>query len=442
MQSDVGPDLFGASHALSVAVPLRLRLRFMGYVNLIPAPAAAGGTQFRSHVSVHSRCDGARILIMTMCLEILFWLGSFVAIYSYLLYPLWLSLVPATAVPTFTSAGLPSVTVIIAARNEKPRIADKLQNTLQLAYPEHLLEILVASDASDDGTDEIAASFAQRNVTVVRSPLRQGKEHAQSLAIAAARGSILVFTDAATRLGAQSLNLIADNFRNPSIGAVSSEDQLLSANGEVRGEGAYVRYEMWLRRLESRAAGLVGLSGSCFAVRREVCRSWRSDTPSDITVALLCARNRLRAVSDGRVIGAYQDLSDESAEFSRKKRTIVRGMTAVWELRESLNPFRYGLFALQVWSHKVFRWLVPIGMALAFSAGALLAPRHAMYRYLFLLQLLLYAFAALAWASRRFRNFMPLRIALYFVLANLATAAALWDFLRGVRIVTWDPSKR
>jgi Glycosyl transferase family 2 len=380
---------------------------------------------------------------MIQALEILFWIGSFIAVYSYLLYPLLLTLLQRRTPPARDKGGaLPSLTVIVTARNEQGRIAEKLENTLALDYPDQLLDVLVASDASSDATDEIVTRFEARRVQLVRSPERKGKEHAQWLAIQAATGSILVFTDTATRLRPDALRLLAEDFANPDIGAVSSEDELASVDREVRGEGAYVRYEMALRRLESRVAGLVGLSGSCFAVRKVICAHWRTDTPSDITAALLCAQSGLRAVSDDRVKGVYQDLKEESKEFERKKRTIIRGMTAVWELRESLNPFRYGLFALQVWSHKIFRWLVPIGLLLALGCSVALARDSTLYRYLFLLQVAGYAAAALAYLSVGARRVMPMRIALYFVLANAATAAAMWDFLRGVRIVTWNPSQR
>jgi hypothetical protein len=375
---------------------------------------------------------------------LLFWVGGLIAFYSYLLYPLVLLLLKRQASTTGgTGTGTPpTITVIITARNEQARIAEKLENTLAMEYPQGSFDILVASDASSDATDEIVAGFASRDVHLVRSPERKGKEHAQWLAIQAARGDILVFTDTATRLRPDALRLLARNFSDAMIGAVSSEDELVSGDGEVRGEGAYVRYEMALRRLESRVAGLVGLSGSCFAVRKAVCARWRTDTPSDITVALLCTQCGLRAVCDEQVKGRYQDLKDESKEFERKKRTIIRGMTAVWELREALNPFRYGLFSLQVWSHKILRWLVPVGLLLALGSSAVLARDSEIYRALFALQLAGYAAAGLAYISGSARKIMPLRIALYFLLANLATAAALWDFLRGVRIVTWNPSQR
>ena len=380
---------------------------------------------------------------MTQVLETLFWIGAFIAVYSYLVYPLVLVQLQRRAAPSRPASGPPpTITVIITARNEQVRIAEKLENTLAIEYPDNLLNILVASDASEDATDDIVRSFSSRRVQLVRSEERKGKEHAQWLAIQAATGSILMFTDTATRLRPDVLRLLAEDFADPDIGAVSSEDELTSKDGEVRGEGAYVRYEMALRRLESRVAGLVGLSGSCFAVRKSVCAGWRTDTPSDITTALLCARSGLRAISDERVKGAYQDLKDETKEFQRKKRTIIRGMTAVWELRESLNPFRYGLFAMQVWSHKVFRWLVPVGMILTLATSAALASSSTLYRGLFLLQVAGYAAALLAYLFGGARKLMPLRIALYFVVANIATAAATWDFLRGVRIITWNPSQR
>ena len=379
---------------------------------------------------------------MTSALVILFWTGIFITFYSYLLYPLLLSWLQRRTPARAQSGAQAAITVIITARNEARRIAEKLENTLALDYPRELLEIVVASDASTDATDEIVTRFADHRVRLVRSEENKGKEHAQWLAIQTATTPLLVFTDTATRLQPGALRILAEDFNDPQVGAVSSEDELTSPNGEVRGEGAYVRYEMALRRLESNAAGLVGLSGSCFAVRRSVCERWRTDTPSDITTALLCAQAGLRAISESRVKGSYQDLKDESKEFGRKKRTIIRGMTAVWELRESLNPFRYGLFALQVWSHKVFRWLVPVGMVLAIATSAALARDSALYRLLFLVQVAGYFAAVLAQLSLAARRLMPLRIALYFTVANLATAAAMWDFLRGVRIVTWNPSQR
>ena len=308
---------------------------------------------------------------MICVLELLFWCGTILSIYSYALYPVLLRMVVVVRPRSvaFPTVELPRLCVIIAVHNGGKSLVEKIEDTLRLDYPRELREIVIASDCSSDDTDEIALRYRAQGVTLVRSSDRKGKEHAQLLAIKATTSPLLVFTDVATRLAPDALATLVASFHDPSVGAVSSEDELVSSSGQVRGEGAYVRYEMALRRLESRCAGLVGLSGSCFAVRRELCAHWRIDTPSDITVALLCAQSGSRAISNGLVKGRYEDLKDASKEFYRKKRTIIRGMTAVWELRESLNLRKHGLFAFQVWSHKILRWLVPLGLILSFTAN-------------------------------------------------------------------------
>ena len=182
----------------------------------------------------------------------------------------------------------PLVTLIVACRNERARIAHKLDNALAVSYPR--LEIVVASDCSDDGSDDIVASYAGRGVRLARSPERRGKEYAQGLAIEQARGEIVVFSDAGTDLPPDSIDHIVEDFADPRVGAVSSEDTFVSADGSVVGEGLYVRYEMWLRRLESRVGSLVGLSGSFFAVRRPVLSRWDAAIPSDFASAINTVR--------------------------------------------------------------------------------------------------------------------------------------------------------
>ncbi|MBX5461124.1 MAG: glycosyltransferase [Steroidobacteraceae bacterium] len=335
---------------------------------------------------------------------------------------------------------LPSITLIIACRNEAGRLRHKLDNVLALDYPD--LEILVASDASDDASDDIVREYASKGVQLVRSEQRRGKEYAQGLAINVARGEILVFSDAGTDLPADSMKLLADAFSDPGVGAVSSEDVFVSADGRIVGEGAYVRYEMWLRRLESERAGLVGLSGSFFAVRRSVISRWDHTIPSDFACALQTVHAGLVAVADPRVKGVYRDIKDPSREYGRKLRTAVRGMTAVARWSEVLNPFRYGAFAFQVWGHKVMRWLVPWFMALLLLTCIALAGQGAVYMGMLAIQLVGYALVLLAHLVPALRQLVPVRIAYFFVQANLALAHAALQFLGGRRIVTWEPSAR
>jgi len=373
-------------------------------------------------------------------MEFLFWIGAVGALYSYFLYPLLLRLLPQRRSQAHCAGELPVLTVIIAARNEASRIGAKIENTLACDYPAGRREVIVASDASDDGTDAIVRSYAAAGVRLVRSAQRLGKEQAQSLAIAAAQGEILVFTDAATRLDRNGLREIVAPFADPQIGAVSSEDRFLNPDGTPAGEGAYVRYEMALRRLESRVAGLVGLSGSFFAARRDVCRQWDVISPSDFNTALNCARLGYVAVVAPRALGYYRDVQGATREYARKYRTVLRGMTALWRHRSGLNPFRYGLFAWQLVSHKAMRWAVPWFLLLLFAASALLT--GPVYRAALAGQLLFYAVVVAGALSRRLRKITPVRLAFFFMEVNAAIAHATLAFLFGNRITIWEPSQR
>ena len=373
----------------------------------------------------------------------LFWVALLGCVYSYALYPLLLALWPARAAyARFAGAAAspPAATLVIACRNEAGRLRHKLDNALAVEYPN--LEIVVASDASDDGSDDIVREYADRGVRLVRSPARRGKEYAQGLAITQTSGEIIVFSDAGTDLPPESIGHLVENFADPSIGAVSSEDRFVTEDGRVVGEGAYVRYEMWLRRLESRRAGLVGLSGSFFGIRRSIAGAWNASIPSDFACALYAVKAGMRAVSDPRVVGVYRDIKDPSKEFGRKVRTAIRGMTAVAVLREVLNPVRYGLFSFQVWSHKVMRWLVPAFMVLLLVASVALARVHPLYAWALAAQCVGYGTVLAAHVAPRLRVYAPVRLAYFFVQVNLALGRAGLAFLRGRRIVTWDPSAR
>ncbi|MGI9246147.1 MAG: glycosyltransferase [Steroidobacteraceae bacterium] len=376
-------------------------------------------------------------------METLFWVAVFGGLYSYAIYPLVLALLPQRSPasgPLMPSGAEPLVTLVIACRNERARIAHKLENALALRYPR--IEIIVASDDSDDGSHEIVETFAARGVRLVAAPERRGKENAQGLAVRAARGDIVVFSDAGTDLPAESIDHIVENFRDARVGAVSSEDTFISADGSVVGEGLYVRYEMWLRRLESRTHSLVGLSGSFFAVRRSVLDRWDASIPSDFASAINTVRAGLVAVSDPRVRGIYRDIKDPSREFQRKVRTAIRGMAALASIPEVLNPRRYGIFAFEVWSHKVMRWLVPWFLGVAFVTNIALAGRSGLYGALLAVQLVGYGLVALCHFLPALRGLGPLRIAYYFVQANVALGQAGARFVAGERITFWEPSVR
>lgn len=375
-------------------------------------------------------------------MELSFWLFAFGAVYSYFIYPLALSALPRRTPQCTTTTELPAISLIITAHNEAARLQRKLDNTLALDYPRERLEIIVASDASTDGTDAIAKSYAARGVRLVRAEERKGKEHAQWHAIRAATNDILVFSDVATDLAPDALHRLARAFADSRVGAVSSEDRFLTDSGEVVGEGAYVRYEMWLRRLESRVNSLVGLSGSFFAARKAVCQHWDIAVPSDFNTALNCVRLGLVAVSDPDVVGFYRGIADERKEYARKQRTAIRGMAALARRAEVMNPMRFGVFAWQVFSHKLMRWLVPWFLLGLLLVSIALAPTQMSYAFALAAQLAFYLLAIMGRAFAALRRSALFKIPYFFVQANAAIAHASVSFLMGKRVTVWNPSKR
>jgi cellulose synthase/poly-beta-1,6-N-acetylglucosamine synthase-like glycosyltransferase len=377
-------------------------------------------------------------------LEAAFWFCAIGSGFSYFFYPAILLLAPRVPVNLAAPQQLPRISVIIAARNEQKRIEHKLRSTLALDYPRELLEIIVASDASDDRTDEIVRFFGASGVRLSRHGQRGGKEAAQAHAIGESTGEVIVFTDSATRLEPDALQRIARNFSDPTVGAVSSEDRLepVSTRGSSSGEAAYVRYEMWLRRLESDRAGLVGLSGSLFAVRRLVAERWPIHVPSDISAALRAASLGLRVIADPDLCGYYSDLHDTSNEYERKVRTVVRGMAAVANMRELLNPFRYGWYSFQLWGHKILRWMTPVFLIVLWAVSGLLAAHGTFYLAMFALQSFVYGVAALAWLIPQLQRIAPLRLACYLVQVHVALLDAGLRYARGERIIVWSPSVR
>lgn len=376
-------------------------------------------------------------------MEIFFWLCIIAATYSYFWYPALLLILPASRKETNAiPSAIRKIAIVVAARNEASKIVEKLDNTLALERSSLDLDLIVASDASDDATDDIVRTYASKGIRLVRSPTRRGKEHAQGLAIASTNADVIVFTDAGTLLPKDALAPLLHAFSDPTVGAVSSVDRFITANGSLQGEGAYVRYEMWLRDLETRFHSLVGLSGSFFAARRVVCERWDDRVQSDFGTALSCVQLGMRAVSDRRAIGLYKNIVDGRKEYQRKLRTVTRGMNSLRIRAEVLNFARYGRFSFQVFSHKVMRWATPWFLIGALLANVTLLSQTPLYQALFFAQVALYCSPLLARAAPSLKGIGPIRIGTYFVEVNLAILQATLLALSGRTILTWEPSKR
>lgn len=376
-------------------------------------------------------------------MSVLYWILVSLAGYSYVIYPVLLIFLPVRKrVSGRSSPPVRKVSIIIAARNEKARIEQKIINTLSLRSSGVELEVLVASDASDDGTDDVVRMFENQGVVLARSPERRGKEYAQGLAITQSTGEILVFTDVGADIPPGSLDALLLAFLDPEVGALSSVDRIIADDGRVQGEGLYVRYEMWLRDREAKFNTLVGLSGSFFAARRVVCMDWDIRVPSDFGTALNCARFGLKAVSDRRVVGTYKNLADPSKEYQRKLRTTLRGMFGLRCRGEVLNPLRFGRFAFQVFSHKVMRWSVPWLILIAFAVNLALVRESPIYLVTAIATVLLLIMPLVMRVVPAANRFALVRFSAFFVESNAAILHATLLLLRGKTMLTWEPSKR
>ncbi len=372
---------------------------------------------------------------------VVFPLSVFMVFYAYFGYPLSLLLLRIFRHNERVRQQLDvPVTLIITAYNEENRIKEKLENTLKLDYPVGKLQILVASDGSTDATNDIVRSYEKQGVELLEVVNRGGKENAQKEAVACARGDIFVFSDVATILEPHGLQDIVANFADPTVGCVSSEDRLVDQDGKPSGEGFYVRYEMWLRRLESSVNSLVGLSGSFFAARKEVCQDFSGDVQSDFRTLLSTMKLGLKGVCDPKAVGCYLNIADERKEFERKVRTVLRGLTVFFGHLEFLNFFKYGLFSYQYLCHKLLRWLVPFFLLGALTSNYLLISSLTVFSVLFGCQLLFYGIAVFGWTTQSLTR--GLKIPMFFLVVNAAIAVAWWQYLTGKRVILWTPSKR
>jgi cellulose synthase/poly-beta-1,6-N-acetylglucosamine synthase-like glycosyltransferase len=375
--------------------------------------------------------------------DILFWFSAAALFYTYVGYPLLVALL-ATVRP-FTVARTdcqPSITIIITAYNEERALAAKLENTLALNYPRGLIEIIVASDCSSDATDAITKRFADRGVKLHRQTQRLGKTAAQNAAVEMARGEIIVFSDATSQYESDVLQKMMPNFADPQVGCVAGRLVYVDPSESRVGRGAksYWGYETFLKRQESRACSLIGASGCLYAVRRSAYVPLYHEACSDFIIATKMVEQGLRTVYEPKAVCTEETNRREDNELKMRVRIIAQTFTDLWRHRSMMNPLRSGFYAVELFSHKVMRYLVPFFLVMLFASSAVLSPLAMFHRLIFLAQVAAYAGAAGGWLLEKVGvRSRVLALPHYFVLANLASVIALFKFLRGERYARWEP---
>ena len=371
-----------------------------------------------------------------------------IALYAYIVYPLALWTITRLRQKKPTTGGeqaWPSVTVTVPVYNAAASIRATLQRLIGLDYPRDRLQLLVLSDASTDGTDDVVKEFSGLGVELLRAVERRGKTALENSAAVAARGDIIVNIDATVDVPSDSLKKLVRAFDDATVGVASGRDVSTPVNAlEATGaESGYVGYEMWLRDLETQAGSIVGASGCFFGIRRSIRDlSLPLDLSWDFASSLLARKKGYRSVSVRDAICFVPRTTRIDAEIRRKVRTMARGIRTLFYLRELMNPVRYGGFALMLISHKLLRWVPYLLAPVSLLALGALATRSAVAQFLFVLVALGLAVGVSALRASRWSRIAPVSASAFFVAALAAGALAWWDVIRGVNMSTWEPTQR
>jgi cellulose synthase/poly-beta-1,6-N-acetylglucosamine synthase-like glycosyltransferase len=378
---------------------------------------------------------------VTLIIEIAFWLSALALFHVYVGYPLIMLVLSRRVGSHGVPDGvLPSVSLIVSAHNEERVIVAKLKNAIALDYPKDLLEIMVVSDCSDDGTDKLVHQFSSSGVILIRQSRRLGKSAGLNLGVPQTSGEVLVFSDANAFYRPDAIRQLARHFSNPRVGYVvgnSRYDESSETPPSAQSESLYWTFETWLKKCESRFHSVVGGDGAIYAIRRELFSLLQ---PTDINDFI----NPLQIVNRGYV-GIFEPdaISYERAaatfrqEFRRKTRIVSRSLQAVTRVAGVLNPFRNPRHWFALVSHKVLRWFAPCFMTLLLVASLALW-NSPFYRFAVLSQGVFYLLAAvgslLSLTPAQWRLFY---VPYYFCLVNAAALVGIFQCMAGNLSSTW-----
>lgn len=375
--------------------------------------------------------------------QIAFWASIGLLGYVYVGYPVLVYLASVIFPRAVKKADIePTVTVLITAYNEQDAIREKLENTLAIEYPKNKIEILVASDGSTDRTEQIVEEFADRGVKLIRTHGRVGKTATQNAAVESATGEIILFSDATTAYRPDVFRKLLPSFADETVGCVAGRLVYVDDESTNVGKGAqsYWGYETFIKIAESQACSLIGASGCLYAVRRSAYEPLYPEACSDFLICTSIYRKGLRSVFAPEAVCTEETNRDASHELKMRVRVISQTFTDLWRNRDMMNPFKSGFFAVELFSHKVLRYAVPLILFVAFIASIALAAQSLIYLLIFAVQLAFYLLAGLGWLIERSgRSASILAMPLYFVLANLASVVAFYKFLRGETYARWEP---
>mgnify|MGYP005836296653 FL=1 len=339
---------------------------------------------------------------------------------------------------------LPPVSLLISAYNEEKVIKDKIENSLVLDYPKELVEIVVISDGSTDRTEEIVKQYSDQGVILRSYPGRIGKTACLNRAVPLAKGEIVVFSDANSKYDKYAIKESVKHFGNEQIGFVTGMTKYVSGNG---GDAAgaislYSKLEIATKKLESKINSCIGADGAVFAIRKRLFQPLDDADINDLVIPLNIIRQGYRGVLEEKAFCTESSANGQKGEFRRQERISNRTIRAIFRNRDMLNPINSGIFAFELFSHKLTKFFVPFFLIILLGANILLVGKGLMYDLFFAAQLIFYLLAILG-ATKKFLGGVSKLISLCeaFATTNLAILLGWMSFLSRRPYTTWVPSR-
>ena len=348
-------------------------------------------------------------------LQIIFWVNVGLIIYTTVIYYFILKVLKQNNYEK-NEQYLPNISLIICTYNEEKNVAVKLENTLKLDYPREKLQVILADDGSTDTTVEIANGF---ELVEILKLSRGGKTRAQNDAVKIAQNEILVFSDANNIYKKDALKKLVRNFADKRVGVVCGE---LQYNNKKSEENYYWKYEVAIKKAESKNGWLLGANGSIYAVRKNVFVPLPEDSISDQLEPIKVYGNGLDVVYEPEAI-AIEDAPNEV--LKRKRRIILRSLVTMKYVLSLLNPFKKRSVFIPYVSHKLIRWFLPYLMFFCFLSSIYLAKDFNIFRMILILQVMFYV-------SGIFHSGMR-----YIIKVMVASALAIIDWILGKKQTTW-----
>jgi cellulose synthase/poly-beta-1,6-N-acetylglucosamine synthase-like glycosyltransferase len=318
---------------------------------------------------------------------------------------------------------------------------------LALTYPHDKLEILIASDGSDDETNAIVSGYADRGVKLLAFP-RQGKIPALNAAATYATSEILAFSDANSMYKPDAMCTLIRPFADPTVGAVGGNQCYLSGGGGAAslGEQLYWSFDRRLKLMQGEAGNMIAATGAIHAIRRDLFQPVPLGVSDDFVISTRAISRGYRLVFEQDDVAYERIAPSDQAEFQRKVRVIVRGLRGLWVMKELFNPLRYGFYSVQLFSHKFLRWSAVWPLLVLFGVSPSLYRAGRLYRLITLGQVAFYGSALAVLSLRRtslvrLKVFKPLVIPFYFCLANFAALRAWLQLLGGKRVDAWNSNR-